>query len=378
MKTPVANETQAYMLDQHTVAAPPVLWHPEADGVRCVACGHRCLIKEGKRGICKVRSNDAGQLRVPWGYVGALQCDPVEKKPFFHVHPSTDALTFGMLGCDYHCAYCQNWFTSQALRDQSSSALPKPVSPTQLVEIALRERARLIVSSYNEPLITAEWAVAVFREARETGLLCAFVSNGNATPEALDHLAPWIQAYKVDLKGFDDRHYRTLGGTLQAVLDTIRGLHERGIWLEIVTLLVPGFNDSDDEIRRLTEFVASVSVDIPWHVTAFHSDYKMGDNPDTQTEQLIRAAEMGRDAGLRFVYAGNRPAQVGGWENTYCPGCGETLIERYGYLVSSYCITASGSCPSCDRAMPGIWPTRPDEVRTGDPALMALRRPRPV
>jgi pyruvate formate lyase activating enzyme len=248
------------------------------------------------------------------------------------------------------------------------------VTPEQLVALAQRERARLVVSSYNEPLITAEWAVAVFAEARKAGLLCAFVSNGNGTPEAIDHLAPWVDAYKIDLKGFDDRHYRTLGGTLGPVLETIQDLHRRGIWIEIVTLLIPGFNDSDDEIRRLTAFVASVSTDIPWHVTAFHSDYKMQDTPDTGADSLIRAAEIGREAGLRYVYAGNRPGQVGGLENTYCPGCSVPLIERVGYLVRGYRITSDGRCPECAVAIPGRWPTTPETVRIGPEGAVRLPR----
>src|SRR3954466_11943100 len=168
VKLQVADEIQAYVMDMHTDAG--TLWQPEGDRIRCVACGHRCLIGEGMRGICKGRFVRDGQLRVPYGYVAGLQCDPVEKKPFFHVHPSSDALTFGMMGCDLHCSYCQNWVTSQALRDSAAVAPIRPVTPTQLVETALRERARLVVSSYNEPLITAEWAVAVFEKAKAAGL----------------------------------------------------------------------------------------------------------------------------------------------------------------------------------------------------------------
>lgn len=376
MKSVVANETQAYMLDQRT--APGSLGFREDDAIRCVACGHRCLIGEGKRGICKVRSNLAGELRVPWGYVAALQCDPVEKKPFFHVLPGSDALTFGMLGCDYHCAYCQNWFTSQALRDAASTAQPQTVTAEGLVGVALRERAKLIVSSYNEPLITAEWSAAVFERARDAGLLCAFVSNGNGTPEVLDFLAPRIDAYKVDLKSFNDRRYRTLGGTLQAVLDTIAGLHHRGVWLEIVTLLIPGFNDNDREIRELTGFLASIDRDIPWHVTAFHGDYKMHDPPDTAAASLIHAAAIGAEAGLRFVYAGNRPGHVGDLENTRCPECQATLIERFGYLVRDYRITDAGKCFQCGTAIPGRWPSRAAEVQSGDFSMLPQRLPRPV
>src|SRR5439155_755346 len=272
-KSRVANEALADSLDCHTTVG--TLWKAEGDRIRCFACGHRCLIGEGRRGICKVRFNQGAQLRVPFGYVAALQCDPVEKKPFFHVHPGSDALTFGMMGCDFHCSYCQNWVTSQALRDEASTAPINDVSGEQLVEAAQRAGAHLVVSSYNEPLITAEWSVSVFQKAKAAGFLCAFVSNGNATPEALDFLRPWIVAYKVDLKSFNDQRYRTLGGTLAHVAETIRMVHERGIWLEVLTLTIPGFNDSDEELRAIARFIAGISRNLPWHVTGFHKDYKM-------------------------------------------------------------------------------------------------------
>lgn len=376
MKSRVANEIQAYAMDMRTVVGS--LWHREGDDLRCVACGHRCLIGEGKRGICKVRFNQDGELRVPFGYVAGLQCDPVEKKPFFHVYPGSDALTFGMLGCDLHCSYCQNWFTSQALRDQAANAPMHATTPGQLVAAALRERAKLVVSSYNEPLITAEWAVAVFQEAVRAGLTCAFVSNGNATPEVLDFLRPWIKAYKVDLKSFQDRHYRSLGGTLASITETIRMIHARGIWLEVVTLVIPGFNDSNEELRDAAQFIASVSPEIPWHVTGFHKDYHMTDPEDTPAATLIRAAEIGRTAGLRYVYAGNRPGQVGTLEDTCCPSCGTTLIERLGYLVRSYRLGPQGQCPTCSHRIPGLWPTEASEVRIDDRASLEGRRPRAI
>ena len=376
VKSQVANDVQAYFLDSQTVAGS--LCYSEDDRIRCVACGHRCLIGEGKRGICKVRFNHEGELLVPFGYVAALQCDPVEKKPFFHVYPGSDALTFGMLGCDLHCSYCQNWVTSQALRDPAANPPTMRTTPNQLVAAALRERARLVVSSYNEPLITAEWAVAVFQEAMAAGLTCAFVSNGNATSEVLDYLRPWIRAYKVDLKSFEDRHYRALGGMLEHITDTIRMIHARGIWLEVVTLVIPGFNDSEAELRAAARFLRSVSPDIPWHVTGFHKDYKMTDPPDTEARQLVRAAEIGAEEGLRFVYAGNRPGQVGRWENTRCPACQETLIERWGYLIRAYRIDEEGKCPNCRTPIPGVWPKRPGEVRTGDLSSYGERLPRLV
>jgi len=323
--------------------------------IRCVACGHACPLPDGAAGVCKVRFNRGGTLYVPWGYVGGVQCDPVEKKPFFHVLPGSLAYSFGMLGCDLHCGYCQNWVTSQALRDPRAVAPPREVDPEALVRDAVRMGARLLVSTYNEPLITAEWAVEIFTHARRQGLLTAFVSNGNATPQVLDFIQPHLDCYKVDLKSFDDRQYRQLGGRLAPILETIAALHQRGIWLEVVTLLVPGFNDSEEELTRLTGFLAGISPDIPWHVTAFHRDYKMTDRPDTATRQLLAAAEIGTRSGLRYVYAGNRPGQVGDLEDTRCGSCGATLVERQGYFVERDRLSGRGRCPQCHAAMPGIW-----------------------
>ena len=326
----------------------------EGDRVRCYACGHRCVILPGLDGICRVRYNDGGTLMVPSGYAGAIQCDPTEKKPFFHAYPGSLALTFGMLGCDYHCSYCQNWVTSQALRDPKAVSPPMEITPQKLIELARRSRARLIVSSYNEPLITSEWAVDIFKEAKPAGFVCGYVSNGNATPEVLDFIRPWVDLYKIDLKGFDNRNYRKLGGLLSNVLDTIRMVHERGFWLEIVTLLIPGFNDSDDEIKAAADFLASVSPDIPWHVTAFHQDYKMTGPDNTPVRTLIRAATIGYEAGLKYVYAGNLPGRVGEYENTFCSNCNATVIERYGFRVMKNRIT-NGGCPECGSIIPGRW-----------------------
>ncbi len=327
----------------------------DRDRVRCYACGHCCPISEGQLGVCKVRFNRGGKLYVPWGYVGGVQCDPIEKKPFFHAYPGALAYSFGMLGCDLHCAYCQNWVTSQALRDPQAISAPLAASPEELVQDAVRQGAKVLVSTYNEPLITSEWAVAVFKEAKQAGLMTGFVSNGNGTPEVLEYLRPWIDLYKVDLKSFDDRHYHELGGRIGPILDTIRSLHGMGVWLEIVTLLIPGFNDSEKELRGLTEFIACVSCDIPWHVTAFHKDYKMDDPADTQPQDLLRAAKIGGEAGLRFVYAGNLPARVGDLEDTHCPSCGERLIRRDGYLIRDYKITSEGKCSVCSASIPGRW-----------------------
>lgn len=334
--------------------------------VRCYACGHRCLIRTGRRGICQVRFNRDGKLYVPYGYVAALQADPIEKKPFFHVFPGSDALTFGMLGCDLHCAYCQNALTSQAMRDPAAdiaASLVRRVSPEQLVNYALRSGAEVVASSYNEPLITSEWAVSIFRQAQAAGLKCAYISNGNATPQVLDYLRPYLSAYKIDLKSMQDRNYRQLGAVLQNVLDSIQLAHDKGLWVEVVTLVVPKFNDSTEELMDAARFIASVSPEIPWHVTAFHPDYKMDDTPATPAKTLLRAAEIGVEAGLNFVYAGNLPGRTEEYEHTDCPRCHTRLIRRYGFSIQDYKITAEGTCPKCGTAIPGVWTDKPEAVQ---------------
>jgi len=561
------------------------------DTIECYACGHRCKIRAGRRGICQVRFNEGGELRVPWGYVAALQSDPIEKKPFFHVMPGSNALTFGMLGCDFHCGYCftgdtmvvtnrgpislqnafergvalqkqpdgdisipfdlkaitssgslrkvkavfrhpyegemvkvkpyylpsitctpdhriyvtddqntepytvqakhlatyhylalprwlhfpsspmvnameyigsykavhnirwerqsvlagiaesgpsyeeqtttwcennnsnskiietekfylvpiceiageffkghvfnmeveqehnylanfllvsncQNWLTSQAMRDPSSDVsinYIRKISPQEMVQLAHRTHASTVVSSYNEPLITSEWAVEIFKEAKAAGLMCAYVSNGNNTPEVMEYIRPYISAYKVDLKCMQDKNYRKLGGVLQNTLDGIKRAREMGLWVEIVTLTIPGFNDSNEELWDAARFIAEVSKDIPWHVTAFHKDYKMTDHDNTDAKTLLRAAEIGREAGLQFVYAGNLPGQIGEYEDTFCPQCNERLIQRSGYVLHEYRITGAGTCPKCHTKIPGLWPKDPSQV-----VLNGLGIPLPV
>jgi pyruvate formate lyase activating enzyme len=357
VKQDIAMTTIASLLDRLT--APAELAVPQPDGsVRCTACGHRCLIHPGRRGICQVRFHDGEELRVPWGYVSGLQADPVEKKPFSHLLPGSIALTFGMLGCDFHCGYCQNWFTSQTLRDPASDGsaqLVRRVSPEQVVDAGRRSGAKVIASSYNEPLITSEWAVAVFKQAVQAGMKGVFVSNGNATPEVLEYLRPHLTGMKIDLKSMQDKNYRQLGGVLKNVLDTIKRVKEMGLWLEVVTLVVPGFNDSNDELFDTARYLSAISPDIPWHVTAFHPDYKMTAPDLTPARTLLRAAEIGREAGLHYVYAGNLPGRVDEYENTFCPNCNLTVVKRTGYFVREVNITSDGKCPRCKGAIAGIW-----------------------
>jgi pyruvate formate lyase activating enzyme len=343
------------LLAEHTAPADPALIRAE-DGqiIRCLACAHRCRVLPGRDGVCRVRFNRQGELRAPFGYVAGLGVDPIEKKPFFHAFPGRTALSFGMLGCDLHCPFCQNWITSQTLRDTEAIAEPTFIDPERIVQLALEHDCPVLTSTYNEPLITAEWALAIFKAGQPHGLVGSFVSNGNATPEVLELLRPYVPLFKVDLKAFRDRTYRQLGGVLENVLSTIRRLKQMDFWVEIVTLVVPGLNDSDEELKEIAGFIAGVSRDIPWHVTAFHPQYKMTDPPPTSADTLLHAYELGRQAGLDFVYPGNLPGRVRDLEDTKCPGCGTMLIERQGFSIRANRLQ-SGACPVCARKIPGVW-----------------------
>lgn len=326
--------------------------------VRCLACAHRCLIRPGRRGVCQVRSNKDGKLYAPWGYVAGLQADPVEKKPFYHFLPGATALTFGMLGCNFHCAYCQNWLTSQAGRDpvcdQAVNHVRK-ISADQIVDFGKRMGAEVLASSYNEPLITSEWAAAIFKKAKQAGMKCVMVSNGYATPEALEYLQPNMAGYKIDLKSMQDKNYRSLGGVLKNILDSIQKAQDLGMWVEVVTLLVPGFNDSNDELWEMARFLRGVSPAIPWHITAFHRDYHMQEADNTPATSLMRAAEIGSEAGLRYVYAGNLPGRVDEYETTFCHHCRTGLIKRRGFYIVENLITPKGTCPKCETKVAGVW-----------------------
>jgi pyruvate formate lyase activating enzyme len=264
-----------------------------------------------------------------------------------------------MLGCSFHCGYCQNWVSSQALRDIRSTLEFREISPEEIVRTALAAKAAAVVSTYNEPLITAEWAAAVFRAAHAAGLITGFVSNGNATPDALQYLRPCLDLFKIDLKTMNDSRYHQVGGRLKPVLYSIAAVYGTGFWLEVVTLIVPDFNDSPQELSALAGFLAGISPDIPWHVTAFHKSYKMTGPENTGAAALQRAASIGHDAGLRYVYAGNLDGRAGDLENTRCPGCHALVIERRRHLVLQNRLTAEGSCPECGSRIPGLWRTGP-------------------
>ena len=328
------------------------------DIIRCLACAHSCRLKPGQRGICMIRYNQDGQLLVPWGYVSSLQVDPIEKKPFYHFLAGSNALTFGMLGCNLQCDYCQNWLTSQALREEGTERLAQylqVLEPENIVDHGVRHGAAVVASSYNEPLITSEWARDIFSQASKQGMKNVYVSNGFATTEVLDFLEPVLQGFKVDLKTMQPAHYRQLGGGLHPVLDSIEYAFELGMWVEIVTLLVPGFNDSVGELRDMANFIFGISPGIPWHVTAFRPEYKMKDKPRTSFRQILKAVEIGYETGLQYVYGGNMPGSLGKYEHTSCHNCQAMLIKRWGFSIQQYRITADGRCPECGTKIPGLW-----------------------
>ncbi len=367
IKRPLAGDTPlTQVIDALTREAD--LYTPLEDGaVRCNACAHRCRIKPGGRGVCQVRYNLDSKLYAPWGYVAGLQCDPIEKKPFYHVYPGAHVLTFGMLGCDLHCPYCQNWDISQALRDDRAGYTPIAMSPEQIVQQATWREAVGIASSYNEPLITSEWARAIFEQGKAAGLSGLYVSNGNATREVLEYMRPYTEAYKIDLKTMQASNYRQLGAVLDHILDGIRMVHELGFWLEIVTLIVPGFNDDPAELRDMAHFIRSLSPDIPWHVIAFHQDYRMRSHANTDAAMLRRAAQMGYEEGLNYVYAGNLPGQIEPYEDTRCPNCQTTVIKRWGFTVIENWLMPSGTCPKCQTPIPGLWQRKMHDHRDHSP-----------
>jgi pyruvate formate lyase activating enzyme len=328
------------------------LFYLEDDSrIRCVSCGHRCLIAEGASGICGVRQNVSGDLLVPRNFVAAKKIMPVEINTVYHVRPGKKSLIFGMFGCDMHCGYCQNWKISQAPRE-SRSMEPEPVTPQSLIEEAIAEGCEVICSAFNEPLITSEWANEVFAEAKRRKLVTMFVSDGNATPEVLRYLRPHLDVYRIDLKAGTEENYHQLGGRLSVVLQSMREAYELGFWVEAVSLLVPYFNDHPSEIRFMAAAVAQISPDIPWHVNAFLPNYKMTERPPTSFQILNLAAGIGYGKGLKYVYIGNLAGSP--LENTYCPECKNVLIERTNYSVTN-CAVMNGSCPQCGYRIPGIW-----------------------
>ncbi len=321
--------------------------------VRCFTCAHRCLIAPEHRGMCGVRYNREGTLYVlNYGKLIARHIDPIEKKPLFHVLPGSTSYSIAAVGCNFRCLFCQNADISQ-LPGETTVIYGREVDPAEVVHDAHRYACRSISYTYTEPTIFLEYALDVMRGARERSIANVFVSNGFMSQESCDAVIPLLDAVNVDLKSFRDDFYRKVcGGKLDPVLKTLRRYKEKGVWVEVTTLIIPGLNDDPGELRDIAEFIVSLGSETPWHVTRFHPAYRLVDRPVTPVATLVKAREIGLKAGLQFVYTGNVPGEQG--ESTYCPSCHALLVERVGF--SSSIVHLRGvQCGSCGREIAGIW-----------------------
>lgn len=333
-------------------------WEALADGmVRCHLCRFRCRIADGRRGLCGVRENRAGRLlTLVYGRCIAEQVDPIEKKPLFHVLPGSRSLSVATVGCNFRCLHCQNADISQW--PQQHPEIPgRDVPPEMLVAQARKNRCASLSYTYTEPTVFFEYAFDTAVKARAAGLKNVFVTNGYTSREALEAIAPYLDAANVDLKGFDDGDYRRVtGAALAGVLDCLRDYRRLGIWLEVTTLVIPGLNDDEPQLRRIAEFIAKdLGTDVPWHISAFHPTYQMLDRPRTPVAILVKARRIGLESGLHYVYLGN--VQEPGGEDTCCAGCGATVLQRRGLFLTEAHLD-NGRCVKCQRALPGVFDRR--------------------
>lgn len=323
-----------------------MLWEPFKDAtVRCKLCAHRCVIADGKRGICAVRENRRGKLyTLVYGKVIARHIDPIEKKPLFHFYPGSRSYSVATVGCNFRCLHCQNYEISQYPKEYPD--IPgEDMTPEQVVKEAESTGCKSISYTYTEPTIFFEFAYDCARLARERGIKNVFVSNGYTSPEATRLIAPYLDGNNIDLKGDDNFYKKVAGARLQPVLDTIKLMKDLGVWVEVTTLIVPTYNDSEEFLRWVAEFIKSVDVSMPWHVTQFYPTYRLTDQRRTPISTLRRAKEIGLKAGLKYVYEGNVPGEGG--ENTYCYNCRELLIERFGFSIQKMNLTRDNRCPYC-------------------------------
>ena len=323
---------------------------PTQDGrIVCNLCHHACKLKEGQIGICGVNKNVGGELKtLVYGHPIALNVDPVEKKPLYHFLPGTKVLSFGTVGCNFKCPFCQNWDISQSKQVNEEIE----VSPQQMVQLAQEHGAASIAYTYNEPTIFYPYAKDIGLIAKEKGIKNIFVSNGFESEAMVEDMASWVDAANIDLKSWDDAYYKkVLKGGLEEVKDTLRRMVKSGIWVEVTTLLIEGDNDSDQDLREMAAFIADeLGTHVPWHLSAFHPDYKMQDHESTGLATLQRAERIGKEAGLKYIYLGNVAVET----STYCPQCGAKVIERYGYghIVNHL---EDGRCPQCHSVIEGVW-----------------------
>ncbi|MCU0243273.1 MAG: AmmeMemoRadiSam system radical SAM enzyme [Acidobacteria bacterium] len=329
-----------------------MLWEPAGDGrAACRLCAHRCVVAPGGRGVCAVRENRDGRLEtLVYGEAVAAHVDPIEKKPLYHFLPGSKALSVAAAGCNFRCGFCQNWQISQAPRREGGAVAGDPFPPEAVVRAALDNGCRSVSYTYTEPTVFFEYAYDTARLARAAGLLNNFVTNGYLTPEALETVAPVLDAANVDLKAFRDETYRKVcGARLGPVLETIRLMRKLGVWVEVTTLVVPGLNDGTDELASIAAFIASVDPETPWHISRYHPDFEYDQAPPTPPATLRAAAAIGRREGLKHIYVGNVPGEG---EDTLCASCGAVLIRRRGFAVVANALRGS-LCPKCGTVLAG-------------------------
>jgi len=334
------------------------LSHKLDDGrVACDACNQHCKLHEGEYGICGIRKVEGGELRLlTYGLAAAINVDPVEKKPMFHFLPGSNIFSFGTVGCNFSCKFCQNADISQYPKEHNHDIVGHPLSPEQAVELALEYGCQSIAYTYNEPVVFFEYTYDTAKLAHEAGLKNVYVTSGFETHKAIDTLAPYLDGMNIDIKSYSQPFYKEIcGASLKPVLDTIEYAYKKGIWVETTTLLIPGLNDSDEEIRSIARFQADLDPSMPWHISGFHPMYKMQDRPRTPASTLRRAYEIGKEEGLKYVYVGNIDDEAR--ESTYCPGCNKIVIDRQGYIgqfVTNHLVDKN-ACPYCGTKIAGVW-----------------------
>jgi len=330
-----------------------MLYDKKDDGrVVCRLCAHGCAIAPGKRGICAVRENREGVLyTLNYGRVVAENEDPIEKKPFFHFQPGSRSYSIAAVGCNFQCRFCQNHEISQMPRE-TGQVVGRPTDPSAIVSRAVASGSRSVAYTYTEPTIFFEFAYDTAKLARDRGLRNVFVTNGYMSGEALDRIEPFLDGANVDLKAFTDVFYRKYcGARLDPVLETLKRMKAKKIWVEVTTLMIPSLNDDPGELSRMAEFIRTLGPETPWHISRFHPQYRMRDLPPTDVRKLHEAARIGKAAGLEHVYTGNIPGDD--WENTFCAHCGELLIRRTGFHVRESRLE-SGACPRCGTPLAGL------------------------
>jgi pyruvate formate lyase activating enzyme len=332
---------------------PALLTEKTAHGTRCLLCAHKCVLKDGQVGICKVRKNiDGGIVSLCYDRVAATHSDPIEKKPLYHFLPASTSYSIATMGCNFNCTFCQNHSLSMVRGDQGPP-YGDAIAPEKLVKAALAHQSQSISYTYTEPTIYFELMIETARLAKEAGIKNVMVTNGFMSEEALAEIAPYMDAANIDLKAFRDEFYKKYcAARLDPVLQTIRGMKQAGIWIELTTLMIPGLNDDPRELKELTRFILDVDESIPWHVSRFYPQHKMNDIPATDPDAMFEALETAGEMGLKYLYAGN--VFSGRWGNTHCPACDALLIERSGYFTDVSGME-NGTCGSCNHEIAGVW-----------------------